>query len=63
MPLINCKVELKYRWTNHCVLSVAGTDSANGNNADSNIFFCYKRYKIICSFTSERQSKTIKTSK
>ena len=29
MPLINCKVELKFRWTKHCVLSVSGTDNAN----------------------------------
>ena len=32
MPLINCKVELKLRWTKHRVLSVAGTDNVNGNN-------------------------------
>ena len=32
-PLINCKVELKLKWTNHCVLSVAGDDNdANLNN-------------------------------
>ena len=37
MPLINCKVELKFRWTKHCVLSVGGTDNANGNNDDNNI--------------------------
>ena len=29
-PLINCKVELKFRWTKHCVLSVTGTDNVNG---------------------------------
>ena len=37
MPLINCKVELKLRWSKHCVLSLAGTDNANVNN-DDNIF-------------------------
>ena len=39
MPLINCKVVLKLRWTKHCVLFIAGTDNANSNNDDNNIFF------------------------
>ena len=32
--MINCKVELKLRWTNHSVLAFAGVenDSANSNN-------------------------------
>ena len=47
MPLINCKVELNCRWTKHCVLSVAGTDNANGNNADSNIIFAIKDTKLF----------------
>ena len=42
MPLINCKVELKLRWTKHCVLSVAVIDNANGNNDDNNITFTIK---------------------
>ena len=29
MPLINCKVELKPKWTKYCVLSAAGADYAN----------------------------------
>ena len=44
--LINCKVELKPRWTNHCVLSVAGTNNANGNNDDDNIIFTIKDTKL-----------------
>ena len=34
MLMINCKVELKLRWTNHSVLAFAGVenDSANSNN-------------------------------
>ena len=27
MPLINCKVELKLKWTKYCVLSGAGHDN------------------------------------
>ena len=34
MPLINCKVELKLKFTNYCVLSAADADinDANSNN-------------------------------
>ena len=39
MSLINCKVELKLKWTNYCVLSAAGTDNVNGNDDDNNIIF------------------------
>ena len=38
MPLSYCKVELKLRWTKHCVLSVAGIDNSNGNNYYKIIF-------------------------
>ena len=47
MPLINCKVKLNCRCTKHCILSVAGTDNANGNNADSNIIFAIKDTKLF----------------
>ena len=42
MPLINCKVKLKLKWTKHYVLSVTGTDNTNGNNDDNNITFTIK---------------------
>ena len=32
MPLINCKVELKLKWTKYCVLSANGNDNDNENN-------------------------------
>ena len=38
MPLINCKVELKLKWTQYCVLSAHGTENANGTNSDSIVF-------------------------
>ena len=44
--MINCKVELKPRWTKHCLLSVAGTNNANGNNDDDNIIFTIKDTKL-----------------
>ena len=37
MPLINCKVELKLKWTKYCVLSAKGNDNDNDNV--NNIFF------------------------
>ena len=44
MPLINCKVELKLKWSNYCVLSAACNDNANGN--DDNIIFTIKDTKL-----------------
>ena len=45
IPLINCKVELKLRWTKHCVLSVLGDENDNAN-ADSNITFTIKDTRL-----------------
>ena len=44
MSLINCKVELKLKWSKYCVLSAAGNDNANGN--DDNIIFTIKDTKL-----------------
>ena len=46
MPLINCKVELKLKWTKYCVLSAAGNDNIIDNNFDSNIMFTIKDTKL-----------------
>ena len=44
VPSINCKVELRLRWTKYCVLSsAAGT---KGNNDDNNIIFTIKDTKL-----------------
>ena len=45
MPLINCKVEIKLRWTKYCVLCVAGADNTNDNDSD-NIIFTIKDTKL-----------------
>ena len=45
MPLINCKVEIKLRWTKYCVLSVACADNTNDNDSD-NIIFTIKDTKL-----------------
>ena len=46
MLLLNCKVELKLRWTKHFGLSVAGADNANANNDDYDIIFTIKNIKL-----------------
>ena len=44
MLLINCKVEVKLKWTKYCVLSAAGNDNTNVN-IDS-ITFTIKNTKL-----------------
>ena len=44
MPLINCKVELKLKWSNYFVLSAADNENPNGN--DDNIIFTIKDTKL-----------------
>ena len=43
-PLINWKVELKLKWTSHCVLSVFGADNVDANS--NNITFTIKNTKL-----------------
>ena len=61
MPLINCKVELKLKWTKYCVLSTAGADNINGNNDDNNIIFTIKDTKLYVSVVtlSARNNKKL----
>ena len=44
MPLINYKVELKLKWTNHCALQALGADNVDGNS--NNITFTIKNTKL-----------------
>ena len=46
IPLINCKVELKLKWTKYCVLSAGINDSIINNNNDNNIIFTIKDKKL-----------------
>ena len=63
IPLINCKVELKCKWTKYCVLSAAGVDNVNNNDSHNITFVIKDKNTCSCSnFISKRQSKTIKTS-
>ena len=44
MLLINCKVELKLKWTNYCVLSAAAADNNDANS--NNTIFIIKNTKL-----------------
>ena len=49
MSLINCKVELKLRWTKYCVFSAADNDDLNNidnNDSGNNIIFTMKDTKL-----------------
>ena len=44
MPLSNCKIELKLKWRNYCVLSAADSDNTNAN--PNNIILTIKNTKL-----------------
>ena len=47
MSLINCKAELKLKWTKCCVLTAAGADNVDSNS--NNIIFTIKDIKLCLS--------------
>ena len=44
MPMVNCKVEMRLKWTKHCVLTIAGVDHAEANR--NNIILTIKDKKL-----------------
>ena len=68
MPLINCKLELKLKWTKYCVLFVAGNEiqSYNDNNDNANkIIFTIKDtklYVLIVTLSAKDNEKLSKRS-
>ena len=59
MLLINCKAELKLKWTKYCVLPAAGNDT------NSNIIFNIQHRKLyvpVVTLSAKDNKKTIKTS-
>ena len=50
MPLINCKFEVKLKWTKNCLLSAAGNDNTNTNL--NNIIFTIKDAKLYFPFVT-----------
>ena len=67
MPLINCKVELKLKWTKYCVLSAAGAVNVNGNVNDNiygnNVIFTIndtKSYVLVMTLSARDNQKLSK---
>ena len=61
MPLINCKIELKLKWTKYCVLSAASNDNTNADL--NNFIFTIKDTKIyvpVVTLSAEDNQKLIK---
>ena len=47
MPLFNCKVELKLKWTTYCIFSAGGTDNVINEDANvDNVIFIIKDTKL-----------------
>ena len=59
MLLINSKIELKLKWTNHSVLSAAGAGNANAKS--NNIIFTIKDTKLYIPIVtlSERDNQKL----
>ena len=51
MPLINCKVELKLKWTKYCILSATGNDNGNDNTNNITRIYIYIYIYIHILFT------------
>ena len=63
--MINCKVELKLKWTKHCILPGAGAGNVNDNDDDNDIIFTIKETKLcllVVNLSSGDNQKLIKTS-
>ena len=63
MPLINCKVELKFKWTKYCVISAAGNENDNNNDNAKNIIFTIKETKLYVSVVTLSAKDNKKLSK
>ena len=63
MPLVNCKVELKLKWTKFCVLSAGGNDNLNDNDIDNksnNIVFTITDTQLCsCSSSSAKNNQKL----
>ena len=46
IPFINCNVELKLKWTKHCVFSAADNDNFINDPNNANIIFTIKDTKL-----------------
>ena len=63
MSVINCKVELKLRWTKDCVFSVIGNKNNNANVDLNNIILNMKDGKLYISVVTLSAKDNQKLSK
>ena len=61
MPLINCKVKLKPKWTKQCVLFVLGTENIDANS--NNVVFTTKDTKLYVPVATSLAKDNQKVSK
>ena len=64
MPLINCKIESKFKCTKYCVLNAAGGDNTDANS--ENIIFIitlFLRHVPFVLLSAKDNQKTIKISR
>ena len=61
MPLINCKTELKYKWSKHFVLAAADSNNTGGN--PNNIIFTIKDTGLYSSAVTSSEKENQKLSK
>ena len=61
MQLINCKVELKLKWTKYCLLAVATADNADAKS--NNIIFTIQDTKLYVLVTTLSAKDNQKRSK
>ena len=61
MSLINCKIELRLKWTKYCVLSANGNGNANDNDNANNIIFTIKdkKWYVHVAMLSTRDNKKL----
>ena len=61
MTLINCKIELKYKWSKHFVLAAADSNNTGGN--PDNIIFTIKDTRLYSSAVTSSEKENQKLSK
>ena len=57
--MLNCKVDLKLKWTNYCAFSAAGADNINANTNGNINVFTIKDTKILSKILSPRDNQKL----
>ena len=60
MPLINCKAELKFKWTKHYVLAADGNDNDDMNSNNTFTIKITKLYVPVVTLSAKENQKLSK---